>query len=97
MDAAAMNDIHSCTYYCKKPACFKAQRCEMRDAMFDQQTVAPQRTYEQGLEDAAKVCDLLIPIDNRVPAIAATRECAAAIRALKGTKGWREHDTKHEF
>jgi hypothetical protein len=58
---------------------------------------APPRTYDDGLEAAAKVCDLLIPSDNRVPAIAATRECAAAIRAKCGLRKDGEHDTKHEF
>ena len=40
MDAAAMNGIHSCNYYCDRAPCIKAQRDEMRDAMFDQHTVA---------------------------------------------------------
>jgi len=40
MDAAAMIELHSCNYYCEKPACIKAQRDEMRDALFDQQTIA---------------------------------------------------------
>ena len=26
-----MNEIHSCGYYCDKPACIKAQRDELRD------------------------------------------------------------------
>jgi len=26
-----MSDIHSCSYYCDKPACIKAQRDELRD------------------------------------------------------------------
>lgn len=25
------NDIHSCSYYCDRPACVKAQRDELRD------------------------------------------------------------------
>jgi hypothetical protein len=27
-------DIHSCGYYCDKPACIKAQRDELRDDLF---------------------------------------------------------------
>jgi hypothetical protein len=26
-----MSDIHSCSYYCDRPACIKAQRDELRD------------------------------------------------------------------
>lgn len=29
-----MNDIHSCSYYCDRPACIKAQRDELRDKYF---------------------------------------------------------------
>jgi hypothetical protein len=77
-----MNDIHTCNYYCERPACINAQRCEMRDAMFDQQTVAPQRTYEQGLEDAAKVCEDVWTCEFSDPG----RDCAAAIRAKCGSR-----------
>ena len=37
-------DIHSCGYYCDKPACIKAQRDELREKMFSEQAV---KTYEQ--------------------------------------------------
>jgi hypothetical protein len=51
MDAAAMIELHSCSYFCERPACIKAQRDEMRD----------NRAYEQG-EDLYKAirreCDL---------------------------------------
>jgi hypothetical protein len=30
---AASGDIHSCSYYCTRPACIKAQRDELRDRM----------------------------------------------------------------
>jgi len=40
-------ELHSCSYFCERPACIKTQRDEMRD----------NGAYEQGLEDAAKVCD----------------------------------------
>jgi hypothetical protein len=26
-----MSDIHTCSYYCDRPACIKAQRDELRD------------------------------------------------------------------
>lgn len=29
-----MNDIHSCSYYCDRPACIKAQRDELRGKLF---------------------------------------------------------------
>jgi hypothetical protein len=29
-------DIHSCGYYCDRPACIKAQRDEMRDGLFSE-------------------------------------------------------------
>jgi len=40
MDAAAMMELHSCNYYCERPACIKAHRDEMRGWFFDTQTVA---------------------------------------------------------
>jgi hypothetical protein len=36
-------DIHSCGYYCDKPACIKAQRDELRNKLFSDQAV---KTYE---------------------------------------------------
>ena len=35
-----MIELHSCSYFCEKPACIKAQRDEMRGWFFDTQTVA---------------------------------------------------------
>ena len=32
-------DIHSCGYYCDRPACIKAQRDEMRDKLFAKEWV----------------------------------------------------------
>ena len=31
MDAATMIELHSCSYFCERPACIKTQRDEMRD------------------------------------------------------------------
>jgi hypothetical protein len=28
-----MNDVHSCSYHCHRPACIKAQRDELRDKL----------------------------------------------------------------
>jgi len=36
-------NLHTCNYFCKRPACIRAQRDEMRDALFDQQTIADLR------------------------------------------------------
>lgn len=30
-----MYDIHSCSYYCDRPDCIKAQRDKLRDKVFD--------------------------------------------------------------
>ena len=38
-------DIHSCGYYCDRPACLKAQRDELRDKLFEGQAV---KTYSGG-------------------------------------------------
>jgi hypothetical protein len=32
-----MTDIHSCSYYCIRPACVLAQRDELRDKMLETQ------------------------------------------------------------
>jgi len=56
MDAAAMNGIHSCNYYCERSPCIKAQRDEMRDALFDQQTLAALRC--KPLSDEQRITEL---------------------------------------
>jgi hypothetical protein len=38
-------DIHSCGYYCDRPACIKTQRDELRDKLFSDQVV---KTYSGG-------------------------------------------------
>lgn len=38
-------DIHSCGYYCDRPACIVAQRNELRDKLFGEQWV---KTYSGG-------------------------------------------------
>jgi hypothetical protein len=38
-------DIHSCWYYCDRPACIVAQRNELRDKLFEDQAV---KTYSGG-------------------------------------------------
>jgi hypothetical protein len=38
-------DIHSCGYYCDRPACIKRQRDELRDKLFEGQAV---KTYSGG-------------------------------------------------
>ena len=38
-------DIHSCGYYCDRPACIVAQRNELRDKLFSEQAV---KTYSGG-------------------------------------------------
>jgi hypothetical protein len=41
-------DIHSCSYYCNRPACIEAQRNELRDKLFSDQAV---KTYSMADED----------------------------------------------
>jgi len=41
-------DIHSCGYYCNRPACIEAQRNELRDKLFSDQAV---KTYSMADED----------------------------------------------
>ena len=38
-------DIHSCGYYCDRPACIKTQRDELRQKLFSDQAV---KTYSGG-------------------------------------------------
>jgi len=38
-------DIHSCGYYCNRPACIEVQRNELRDKLFSDQAV---KTYSGG-------------------------------------------------
>ena len=33
MEGIVMTDIHSCSYYCDRPECIKAQRDELRDRL----------------------------------------------------------------
>jgi len=33
MEGIVMTDIHSCSYYCERPECIKAQRDELRDRL----------------------------------------------------------------
>ena len=49
-----MTDIHSCNYYCERPACIKAQRDEMRGWFFDTQTVA---ALQQKLAASERECE----------------------------------------
>ena len=56
MDAAAMHAINSCNYFCARPDCIKAQRDEMRDALFDQQTVAALQQKLAELERGEYIC-----------------------------------------
>ena len=57
-----MTDIHSCSYYCDRPECIKAQRDELRDRLAQPRkpmTViySPGQLAERGLthEDVVKL------------------------------------------
>ena len=47
-------DIHSCGYYCDRPACIKAQRNELRDKLFGEQWV---KTYSGGKPNYTEPCE----------------------------------------
>ena len=35
LDKEYYKDIHTCSYYCSRPACIEAQRNELREKFFD--------------------------------------------------------------
>jgi len=35
LDKEYFKDIHTCSYYCSRPACIEAQRNELREKLFD--------------------------------------------------------------
>lgn len=35
LDKEYYKDIHTCSYYCSRPACIEAQRNELREKLFD--------------------------------------------------------------
>ena len=43
--------IHSCSYYCHKPECIKAQRNELRDKLFKREWVGLTEAEQQELYD----------------------------------------------
>jgi hypothetical protein len=50
-----MSDSHSCSYYCDKPACIKAQRDELRDrfqVMQAQAEVDAKRQSKKAMSEA---------------------------------------------
>ena len=80
--------IHTCSYYCDRPACVKAQRDELRQKL--EQAVAAER------EACAKLCeedlrDAYIrqgkPARDESMLFAAIADCANAIRARGKNNG----------
>ena len=55
-----MTNIHSCSYYCERPECIKAQRDELRErpgSMTDRELMQqPQRTHWEGCEEVHPEC-----------------------------------------
>ena len=43
-----MNDMHSCSYFCDRPACIKAQRDELRAALAAQPAELVAMLYDDG-------------------------------------------------
>ena len=57
-----MTDVHSCSYYCQRPECIKAQRDELRDRLAQPRKptaviYSPGQLAERGLthEDVVKL------------------------------------------
>jgi hypothetical protein len=72
-------DIHSCSYFCTRPACVLAQRDELRGKL--------EQAIEAEREACARVCDKIerrkweaVMNGGAMQGIGA-RDCAAAIRA----------------
>ena len=65
-----MTDIHSCSYYCDRPACVKAQRDELREALvLRQRADAPTSAdyamgYAEGFNDACKPTPAAVPLTD---------------------------------
>jgi len=50
-----MTDVHSCSYYCDRPKCIKAQRDELRERLAQQAGLRNAFLHIYGKEDA--LCD----------------------------------------
>lgn len=46
-------DIHSCSYFCDRPDCVRAQRDELRAKVESQSEIIAELTFNQRLQDAA--------------------------------------------
>ena len=58
----AKEQIHSCSYYCERPECIKAQRDALvksmdLDGMIDPRRIEITDTRAKALEEAAKICE----------------------------------------
>lgn len=60
-----MTDIHSCSYYCDRPACIKAQRNELRDKM-----AQPEQEPDYNIcpKCGGMASDPIVPLEQRQPA-----------------------------
>jgi len=77
-----MMELHSCNYYCERPACIKVQRDEMRGWFFDQHTVA---ALQQKLAASERECEKhknAVAIYNQ-DCIAAEKKIAELERGVK--------------
>ena len=52
-----MTDLHTCSYYCNRPECIKAQRDELRERL-----AQPQRTHWEGCEEVHPECKQPEPV-----------------------------------
>lgn len=58
-------DIHSCGYYCDRPACIEAQRNELRDKLFSEQAV---KAYSGGKPNYTQPDEAMIKkVMDRIP------------------------------
>ena len=64
-----MTDVHSCSYYCDRPKCIKAQRDELRDRMAqpEQEPVAWMDKYVDIYKDVFEVLSTDTPLYTAPP------------------------------
>ena len=81
-------DIHSCGYYCNRPACIEAQRNELRDKLFSNQAVKTSSLYKM-LEHQIKLHETAV--DMLKPATEAAYQ-----KGYNDAMGWKvENHLEH--
>ena len=55
-----MDDIHSCSYFCDRPACVKAQRDKLREILYEREWVGLTNREIQEIADRIEVDEVLL-------------------------------------